>query len=437
MTSKIDPGPARNTADLRRSRLRPAELAARFKTVRSATERLIEPLSAEDCAVQSMQDCSPAKWHLAHTSWFFETFVAEPASPSYSHFHPQFRFLFNSYYQSVGAQYPRPQRGLLTRPGLQEVLSYREHVNKQILTLLSKSEEMSANLADVIELGIQHEQQHQELLLTDIKNLFSCNPLKPTYRKIRSAPQREALPAQWHQYPEGIAWIGNRGEGFAFDNERPRHRVFLDNFEIASRLVTGRDFVAFIEENGYKRPELWLSDGWNVAQSRNWEAPLYWERRDGEWYEFTLSGLGRLNTNEPVSHVSYYEADAYARWAGARLPTETEWEWAAADLPVEGNFVESGLLHPSTAPIEPSTTPLQMFGDVWEWTASPYCAYPRYRPPIGALGEYNGKFMSNQMVLRGGSCATPLDHIRATYRNFFPPDARWQFTGIRLARDAR
>jgi ergothioneine biosynthesis protein EgtB len=404
-------------------------LAARYRQVRRATEGLCEPLSAEDCQVQSMDDASPTKWHLAHTSWFFETFVLEP-SVGYRPFHPHFRVLFNSYYQSVGPQHPRPQRGLLSRPTLDEVFAYRRHVDARVLALMEAQRGFDTT---AVELGLQHEQQHQELILTDIKHVLSCNPLRPGYRDRPQPPLSETPPLRWQGFDEDIQWIGHDGRGFAFDNEQPRHRVFIEAFELSTRLVTCREFLAFIDDGGYERPDLWLSDGWSTVQARGWRAPLYWERRDGGWEVMTLAGVHPLRVDEPVCHVSLYEADAFARWAGARLPREAEWEMAAADAVVEGNFVEDGWLHPIPAATGGLT---QLFGDVWEWTQSAYAPYPGYRPPAGAFGEYNGKFMCNQLVLRGGSCATPRDHVRATYRNFFPPDARWQFSGIRLARDA-
>ena len=407
-------------------------LAGRYQNIRRATEQLCAPLSAEDCQVQSMDDASPVKWHLAHTSWFFETFVVERWVPSYRPFHPAYRILFNSYYQSVGRQHPRPQRGLLSRPTLDEVLAYRRHVDAQMVALLEAG---SAFDADVVELGLQHEQQHQELILTDVKHLLSCNPLRPAYRDCPQPRDAASVPQSWQSFEEGIHWVGHDGAGFAFDNEQPRHRVFIEAFELAARLVTNEEFLAFIDGGGYERPELWLSDGWNTVQARGWRAPLYWERRDDAWQVMTLGGLRPLRADEPVCHVSFYEADAFARWAGARLPREAEWEVAATDAVIDGNFVESQWLHPLPAPAGGAGL-TQLFGDVWEWTQSAYSPYPGYQPPAGALGEYNGKFMCNQLVLRGGSCATPRDHVRPTYRNFFPPDARWQFSGIRLARDA-
>jgi ergothioneine biosynthesis protein EgtB len=411
------------------------ELVERYRSIRAATEELVAPLSPEDCAIQSMNDASPAKWHLAHTSWFFETIVLEPSVPGYQVFDPHFRVLFNSYYNSVGEQHPRPLRGLLSRPGLEEVLLYRRHVDRGVLALLSRPGRDPARVDAVVELGLHHEQQHQELILTDLKHALSHNPMAPAYGKPESAPAAPAPPLAWHARPEGLREIGHRGDGFAFDNERPRHRVFVDAFELASRPVTNAEYLAFMEDGGYENPEPWLSDGWAAVQERRWRAPLYWQRRDGRWLAFTLGGLRPVDPDAPVCHVSYYEADAYARWAGARLPTEAEWE-CAAEGPVEGNFVESGRLQPS--PVGASVdAPAGLYGDVWEWTASAYTPYPGFRPLAGALAEYNGKFMSSQMVLRGGSCATPASHVRRTYRNFFYPDARWQFSGIRLARDPR
>jgi ergothioneine biosynthesis protein EgtB len=411
------------------------ELRERFTAIRRATERLAAPLSPEDCAAQSMPDASPVKWHLAHTAWFFETFVLERACPGDAPFHPAFRVLFNSYYQSVGAQHPRPERGLLTRPSLAEVQRYRRHVDEQVARLFDAGR-IDAPLAALLELGLQHEQQHQELILTDVKHLLGCSPLAPAYRDDLPEPPRAAAPPPgWRAFAEGLRELGFAGAGFAFDNEGPRHRAFVAAFELASRPVTCGEYRAFVEDGGYARPELWLADGFATAQARGWAAPAHWLRDGGGWRVFTLGGVRPLRDEEPVCHVSLYEADAYARWAGARLPTEAEWETAAAGLPVDGNFVESGLLHPAAAPAA-SDGLAQLFGDVWEWTSSAYSPYPGYRPPAGAVGEYNGKFMANQFVLRGGSCVSPRDHLRASYRNFFHPDARWQLSGIRLARDA-
>ena len=413
------------------------DLGASYPAVRVATEALAAPLSPEDCAVQSMPDASPVKWHLAHTSWFFETFVLESAIAGYRHFHPRFRVLFNSYYNTVGDQYARPRRGLLTRPGLDEVLAYRAHVDERLVSLLRKGR-VEGRLLDAIELGLHHEQQHQELMLTDVKHLLGCNPLRPAYRADLPADVGRAAALRWQTLPEAIVEIGHDGRGFAFDNEGPRHRVLVPAFEIASRPVTNAEFLEFVRDGGYTRPEHWLSDGWLAKSEQGWRAPLHWEEGENDsWRNFTLGGLREMQADEPVCHVSYYEADAFARWAGARLPTEFEWERVASGRPIEGNFVDSGRLHPAPSGSEsPGGQPAQLFGDVWEWTASPYTAYPGYRPAAGALGEYNGKFMCNQLVLRGGSCATPRSHVRATYRNFFPAPARWQFTGFRLARDA-
>ncbi len=416
-------------------------IAERYRAVREATEQLCAPLSPEDCGAQSMSDASPAKWHLAHTSWFFETFVLEQALKAFVPFHPDFRVLFNSYYKVVGDQHPRPERGLLTRPSLDLVFKYRAHVDRGVLALLSAED--SGEFRGAIELGIEHECQHQELILTDIKHLLSCNPLHPAYRPEAAQRLSADKPLEWIGFEERLGWIGYAGEGFSFDNERPRHRVFIDAFELATRPCTNAEYAAFIEDGGYRRPELWLSDGWETASARGWEAPLYWQRDSGDWMAMTLTGYRELRGSEPVCHVSYYEADAFARWMAARLPTEAEWETAVAGLPVEGNFVETGQLQPAPIPGARSSDERgaagglrQMFGDVWEWTQSDYAAYPGFRPLEAGFGEYNGKFMCNQRVLRGGSCATPRSHLRPTYRNFFPPDARWQFSGIRLVRDA-
>jgi ergothioneine biosynthesis protein EgtB len=407
--------------------------ATRYRDVRAATRRLCEPLSPEDAAIQSMEDASPAKWHLAHTSWFFETFLLAETIANYRPFHPDYEFLFNSYYNSVGPQYSRPRRGLLSRPPLEEILEYREHVDARMLPLLEE-DRLPPKLRAVVELGLHHEQQHQELILTDLKHMLSHNPLRPVYRATREPSRSEVSPPRWLAYEEGLRWIGHDGEGFAFDNEGPRHQVYLQAFELASRPVTNGEYMAFLEDDGYRRPELWLADAWAVLNRQEWRAPLYWEMRDERWFALTLGGFREVREEDPVCHVSYYEADAYANWIGARLASEQEWECAAAGTAVEGNFVEDDLLHP-TAAADSGDAPAQLFGDVWEWTRSAYAPYPGYRAPAGALGEYNGKFMCNQMTLRGGSCATPRSHVRPTYRNFFFPDARWQFSGIRLARD--
>ena len=415
-------------------------LAKQFQEIRRTTERLCEPLEPEDYVVQSMADASPAKWHLAHTTWFFETFVLSQDA-DYRSFDPAYSYLFNSYYNAIGQRQPRAQRGLLTRPGAAEIFRYRRHVDDCVCAFMAGAAEPSQDVLRILEIGLHHEQQHQELLLTDIKHLFSLNPLRPVYRP--SAEQMQVVPTKmrWFDYGEGMHEIGHAGGAFAFDNEGPRHRVFLESFALASRLSTNAEYLDFIAEGGYQRPELWLSDGWDAVKTPGWHSPMYWEQDSGTWRQMTLAGLRPIELAEPVSHISYYEADAFARWSGARLPTEAEWEVVASQAPVEGNLLESGHCHGRPASCQPLATspssaqPRQLYGDVWEWTASPYVPYPGYRPERGALGEYNGKFMCNQMVLRGGSCVTPRSHVRSTYRNFFPPAARWQFSGVRLARD--
>lgn len=413
-----------------------ASLAQEYALIRGASESLAEGLSPEDCTIQSMPDASPVKWHLAHTTWFFETFVLEPALAGYRIFHPYFRVLFNSYYNSVGDKHPRPERGMLSRPGFEEVLAYRGHVDAAMEGFLSSPTSTDARRRELIELGLNHEQQHQELVLTDLKHLLSRNPLLPAYREAPYRPGASLHSGlEWHRYPEGIRQIGREGDSFHFDNEGPRHRVFLNAYALADRLVTNGEYLRFIEDDGYRRPELWLSEGWENVRSLSWRAPLYWRKSEGGWRIFGLSGEHKLAANEPVCHVSYFEADAYARWAGARLPGEAEWESAAESVDRTGNFLEDDIFHPVAAPSS-TAGPRQLFGDVWEWTSSTYGPYPGYRPAPGAVGEYNGKFMCNQYVLRGGSCATPRSHIRSSYRNFFPASARWQFSGVRLARDA-
>jgi ergothioneine biosynthesis protein EgtB len=411
-------------------------LMARLRQVRRRSEALAAPLSAEDCQVQSMPDASPVKWHLAHTTWFFETFVLERGLPGYSAFHPAFRVLYNSYYNGIGDAHPRPQRGLLSRPALDEVVAYRQRVDAGLDMLAGQGRPVDAELTGLIELGINHEEQHQELILTDVKHMLSCNPLRPVYAKGWPLAAVSPQPLAWHEWEAGLRHVGHAGSGFHYDNETPRHRQFVPAFALASRLVTNGEFAAFIEDGGYRRPELWLSLGWDAVRSEGWQSPMYWERQGGTWRVFTLQGAVDMDPHTPVCHVSLFEADAYARWAGARLPTEAEWETAAADAPVAGNLLEAGALHPVPLPQPRHAGPDQLFGDVWEWTGSAYAPYPGFRPAPGAVGEYNGKFMCNQYVLRGGSCATPKRHIRATYRNFFPPGARWQFCGIRLARSA-
>jgi ergothioneine biosynthesis protein EgtB len=410
-----------------------AALTRRYGDVRQLTERLCEPLAVEDYQLQSMPECSPPKWHLAHTTWFFETFVLAEHEPCFRPHHPQFRYLFNSYYEAVGDRWPRPARGLLSRPTVAEVSAYRRAIDGRVAELIATvSDDGLPTIAPLIEIGLNHEQQHQELLLTDLKHAFGLNPLRPAYSLAEFGRSSGAAPraVEWQVHPAGVRWIGHHGDGFAFDNEGPRHRVFVNAFAVASAPVTAGEYLAFIESGGYRQPTLWLSDGWAARVQHGWEAPLYWDRGDEGWAVFTLYGQRPLDPAEPVCHVSYYEADAFARWAGARLPTEAEWETAVAGRDVSGTFLDSGRFHP--APVDGGAA---FFGDVWEWTASPYAAYPGYRPAGGALGEYNGKFMCNQLVLRGGSCVTPAGHVRPTYRNFFPPDARWQFSGLRLAND--
>ncbi|MFL6675738.1 MAG: ergothioneine biosynthesis protein EgtB [Massilia sp.] len=397
-----------------------------YDEVRQRSLRLAEPLSPEDCCAQSMPDASPVKWHLAHTTWFFETFILEPREAGFAPFHPAFRVLFNSYYNGVGAKHPRPQRGLLSRPSLDEVRAYRLDVDRRMARLLA-THDADAALAALVQLGLQHEQQHQELMLTDVKHLLAHNPLHPAYLDAPLAPSNPAAPAGWLRFEGGIGAIGHEGDGFCFDNELPRHRVLVAPFALASRLVTNGEYREFIAAGGYREPSLWLSEGWDRVCAGEFAHPLYWVPADGEWMEFTLHGLRRLDPARPVCHVSLYEADAYARWRGARLPTEAEWELAA-----HGLAAAAGSLHPAAAAGAEGLD--QMFGACWQWTSSSYAPYPGYAPAPGALGEYNGKFMVNQYVLRGSSCVTPAGHPRASYRNFFPAGARWQFTGIRLAR---
>lgn len=407
-----------------------------FETRKLSIE-LASPLSAEDMAVQAMDDASPTKWHLAHTTWFFETFVLTPYLPGYQLFDEAFNYCFNSYYEHQGPRQPRPKRGLLTRPSLERILAYREHVDLALAQLLAEQPAASPAWMRRLEIGINHEQQHQELILTDILALFAANPLRPAYRAARAGSDPARLDAaRWLEFPGGVFRIGHEGSGFAWDNEQPRHDALLRPFRLADRPVTNWEWLEFIADGGYETPTLWLSDGWATVSRENWRAPLYWERRDAEWLEMTLEGLQPLSLGAPVAHVSYYEADAFARWSGDRLPTEFEWEVAAATAREEGNFLETAALRPRPAEAESDGSPRQMFGDVWEWTQSAYLPYPGYRAPEGALGEYNGKFMVGQQVLRGGSCATPERHIRASYRNFFYPHQRWQFTGLRLASEA-
>lgn len=446
-------------------------LRNRFHQIRKFTDALCVGLEPEDCVVQSMPDVSPTKWHLAHTTWFFETFILKKFVPGYRAEIPEYAYLFNSYYNAAGDMHRRDLRGLISRPTVSQAQRYRASIDSHIDDLLSNPDEsLLDEIEPILVLGIHHEQQHQELLITDIKHVFAQNPFYPVFRKPKTGGRSSATlgsqnsPAQFIAFEEAVTEIGHNGDGFAYDNEGPRHRALVPAFSLATQPVTNGEYIAFIEDNGYNRPEFWLSLGWMTVNEQPWNAPLYWMRRDGAWWNFTLSGLRPVDQSEPVTHVSYFEADAYANWAGARLPTEFEWERAALACPVKGNFVEDENFHPlptsysepspqssgrdrdagaalrggREAPGEGCSSKLsQMFGDVWEWTRSAYSPYPGYRAAPGALGEYNGKFMCNQYVLRGGSCATSRTHIRRTYRNFFQPEKRWQFTGIRLARDSQ
>jgi len=404
-----------------------------YAGVRSCTMQLAAPLSAEDACVQSMPDASPAKWHLAHTTWFFETFLLERFEAGFKPFEAAFRVLFNSYYNGVGDKHPRPQRGLLTRPALARIHDYRARVDERMQSVL-RVHGGNPQVRSLLALGLNHEQQHQELLLTDIKHLLSANPLAPAYQDRPASPAPAPAALDWIDFAGGVAAIGHRGAGFAFDNETPRHEVLLRPYRLASRLVSNAEYLEFVEAGGYANPQTWLAEGWEWVVQNRLAQPLYWRRADGGWKEFRMGGLLPLDAGTPVVHLSYFEADAYARWASARLPTEAEWEHAAARCDVAGNFADDGGFHPRAA--AGASGLRQMFGDAWEWTQSSYAPYPGFRIAEGAIGEYNGKFMVNQYVLRGGSCATPADHIRASYRNFFPTGARWQFSGIRLARDA-
>ena len=415
-------------------------LAERYRDTRNWTQSLADPLSPEDCVVQSMPDVSPTKWHLAHTTWFFETFVLSEFVKDYTVYHPQFSYLFNSYYNAVGSRHARPQRGLLSRPSLGEVIAYRQTVDEQMMAFLQELPKAHRDkIAQVVELGLQHEQQHQELLLTDIKHVLWCNPLRPAYDERRL--EYAELPGQmnWTDVEAGMRRIGYAGDAFCFDNELPEHKIWLHRFQIADRLVTNQEYLQFVDAGGYKDPQFWLSDGWDLINKEQWQSPLYWEKVDGQWQEFTLAGQHPLPLASPVCHVSYYEADAYARWANARLCTEQEWECAARSFETstqDGIYLESALFHPAADSGSHSTpdTPRHMLGNCWQWTASSYGPYPGYQPLPGALGEYNGKFMCNQFVLRGSSCVTPRRHSRLSYRNFFAPHCRWQFMGVRLAR---
>jgi len=423
----------------------PGDALARYRRVRRLSEALCRPLQTEDYVLQTVPQASPTKWHLAHVSWFFETFMLGPYLPGYEPLEPRYRYLFNSYYDQVsGGYFPRHQRGLLSRPTVDEVYQYRAHVDRHMERLLADAEVNTGANADAIALrlniGLNHEQQHQELLLTDIKCNLALNPLEPAYNADLPVPGSGA-PGElgWIGFDEGLVEIGHCGDGFGFDNEWPRHRQFLQPYRLANRPVNNAEFMQFIDDGGYRNSALWLSDGWKTINEQGWQAPLYWQRRDDQWWTMTLGGARPVDPAEPLVHISYYEAEAFATWAGKRLPTEAEWEYAADGQPLRGNLLGFdgaelfGPLHPQPADADADAGPGQMFGDVWEWTGSAYLPYPGYRPPQGAIGEYNGKFMCNQMVLRGGSCVTSVDHIRASYRNFFFPDERWQFMGLRLA----
>ncbi|MDO7853872.1 ergothioneine biosynthesis protein EgtB [Hymenobacter convexus] len=420
---------------------------ARYLAVRAQSQALCAPLLPEDTVVQPVIDVSPPKWHLAHTTWFWETFLLKEYAPGYPLFHPEYAFLFNSYYNSLGSRVNRADRGTLSRPPLADVLAYRAHVDEAMTTLLAH-DDLPPAVYELVELGLQHEQQHQELLATDIKYILSTSPLAPAYLKEAeldsadsSGSTRHAPEASWLPVPGGIYTIGFQEEGFCFDNELAAHDVLVAPFELQNRLVTNADYLAFIEAGGYRDFRYWMGEGWDLAQAEGWEAPLYWTRRDGAWYRFTHHGLQPVALAAPVTHISFYEADAYANWAGARLPTEAEWETAARHFgatPDGGTWLESQRFDPQPLPADADPTQChQLLGDCWEWTYSAYHAYPGYARAAGALGEYNGKFMVNQLVLRGGSCATPESHIRVSYRNFFHADKRWQFTGIRLARSGQ
>jgi ergothioneine biosynthesis protein EgtB len=408
-------------------------LVPRLFETRQMSLELAAPLSPEDMTVQPMEDASPTKWHLAHTTWFFETFILLEHYPEYKVFDDTFNYCFNSYYESQGARQPRRWRGLLTRPSVERVMAYRAHVDDALDRVCAAGVDPDSDVARLLEVGINHEQQHQELLLTDILALFAASPLQPAYRapKLRSVEPNVAG-AGWIKHEGRIGQVGHHGSSFGWDNEGPRHDVLLHPFALADRLVTNAEWLAFMADGGYATASLWLADGWTTINREGWTAPLYWEVRDGRWLAMSLEGLLPIDLAAPVSHISYYEADAFVRWAGKRLPTEFEWELAAEGLELAGNSLGSSALRPLPAKL-PTGRPRQMFGDVWEWTQSAYLAYPGYRPPVGALGEYNGKFMVSQQVLRGGSCVTPDGHTRATYRNFFYPNQRWQFTGLRLA----
>ncbi len=405
-----------------------------FKT-RELSSSLAAPLSDEDQVVQSAIYASPTKWHLAHTTWFFEAFILSRYLDNYIRFNEDFEYCFNSYYNSVGERHPRPIRGLLTRPGAQEVRNYRLYVDEHLHQLLNQYDgDIPTPLAELIALGINHEQQHQELLLTDILTVFAANPLRPAYKN--PAPRevdKSFVELSWKKFDGGLVDIGYNGHSFSYDMEGPVHKHYTAPYKLANRLVTNGEWLEFMKDGGYETVSLWLDDGWSLIQTEGWKTPLYWERKNDSWFKMSLRGLQPVDPNAPVAHISYYEADAFARWSGKRLPTEFEWEIAARDVPLSGNTLGSGAIRPLPAVPDDTKNLLQIFGDVWEWTQSPYVPYPGFQPTADAVGEYNGKFMSNKYVLRGGSCATPDGHIRSTYRNFFCPEERWQFKGLRLA----
>lgn len=420
------------------SRNRRQALIEKFRQVRDFSTHLCRNLEPEDCVVQSMPDVSPTKWHLAHTSWFFETFVVKVWMQRYRSEVPQYAYLFNSYYNAAGDMHRRDLRGLISRPTVAETYQFRASIDQCVTGVIEEATDaLLPEIERVVTLGLHHEQQHQELLITDIKHVFSQNPLYPVFQtRETKAETGRVAPQHFAEFDEATVLVGHGGGGFSYDNEGPRHRALVPPFALSNRLITNGEYLAFMEAGGYTRPEFWLSLGWSTVNEQRWQAPLYWVQRDGVWWNFTLSGFRPVDESEPVTHVSYFEADAYANWDGARLPTEFEWEHAAGEVPIDGNFVDTQRFHPAPAGSRNDDAGLmQMFGDAWEWTRSAYLPYPGYRAGPGALGEYNGKFMCNQMVLRGGSCATSRDHIRPTYRNFFQPEKRWQFTGIRLARD--
>ena len=405
-------------------------LAAEYRHVREESERICARLATDDYQLQSITETSPPKWHLAHVTWFFEAFVLPHFNPNYRVYHPRFAYLFNSYYETVGGMQPRAQRGMLSRPTVEEVYRYRSYVDEQLLALMTTlAEAQWDDLVFRVTLGLNHEQQHQELLLMDIKHNLSVNPMRPAYNAGLQLSRAQAAPLTWLARPGGLREIGYAGDSFAFDNETPRHRVLLQDHRLASRPVTNGEYLAFMVDNAYQRPELWLADGWYLLRRQGWTHPLYWESLDGDWWQYTLGGMRQLNPDEPVCHVSYYEAEAFARWAGKRLPVEAELECMLAEQPPQGNFLDHDYLHPLPGDG-------QWYGDVWEWTASAYSPYPGFKPLAGSMGEYNGKFMCNQMVLRGGCCVTPPGHVRVSYRNFYYPHDRWPFTGLRLAEDA-